>query len=464
MTLYRTPDGRAFLAFTLCAECHRALGQLPGLRYPREGQRLIDAQWDHISAAAHLPRVTWDEPAPLSAHTPDRAERLAQLAEVIDVALRQTFKLVGVDPDSLPQRVDIVAGDTAHHLEAMAQAWTEGYYDGREDGRYDERYAEGINPNAVPKNPYRKLLDDRRAFVRELVENEYGALPGDDGAIDNVLGDDNAEWFDAVLDAHDQWHTLQSRGRCRAALHRVGAGDPPGGVPCNLVIGHTGKHITASGRAWGDVTDQQQRNIAELFAKVRADAAAGNRYTVVIDGVQLAPVDDQGHTNADRDVESLTIRAEQAEARVAELDRALRDVKDALDYDTGYNAVKINGARIALARAGYGTHPDSDAWQPPYSAGQALNRIWDVISTQRVSPVYKLNRVLEILDEMGYHEHVHVALPSWSAPEVCGDTYGQKVCSRKPGHYGEHIDGRHPDIKWASTILASEAADEGLTP
>lgn len=400
-----------------------------------------------------------------TSNPPDHAEQLRRLTLVIDTALRQVFDLCGVDPDALPERVNDVATDTAHHLEAMAQAWTEGYDDGREDGRYDERYAEGINPNAVPKNPYRKLIDDRREFVRELVENEYGALPGDDGAIDNVLGDDNAEWFDAVLDAHDQWHTLQSRGRCRAALHRVDAGDPPGGVPCNLVIGHTGKHIAASGRAWGDVTDQQQRSIAELFAKVRANAAAGNRYTVVIDGVQIAPVDDQGYTNADRDVESLTIRAEQAEARVDKLDRALHDIKSALDNpDTGYNAVKINGARIALARAGYGTHPDSDAWQPPYSAGQALHRIWDVISHPSNRPEVILNGVGEILADMGYHEHVHVALPSWSAPEVCGNTYGQKVCSRKPGHYGEHVDGRHPDITWKTTTLASEVADEGLEP
>ena len=317
-------------------------------------------------------------------HTPpvDLADVTARMTAAVEASLRHLFDVVGIEyTEPIVEAKREFAGDTAHHLEAMAQAWTEGYDDGREDGRYDERYAEGINPNAVPKNPYRKLIDDRREFVRELVENEYGALPGDDGAIDNVLGDDNAEWFDAVLDAHDEWHAMQRR-----------------------------------------------------------------------------PADTRD------DVESLRIRAEQAEARVAQLDRALRDVKDALDYDTGYNAVKINGARIALARAGYGTHPDSDAWVPPYSAGQALNRIWDVISTQRVSPVYKLNRVLEILDEMGYHEHVHVALPSWSAPEVCGNTYGQKVCSRKPGHYGEHVDGRHPDITWKTTTLASEVADEGLEP
>ncbi|GAC70797.1 hypothetical protein [Gordonia soli] len=79
-----------------------------------------------------------------------------------------------------------------HHLEAMEQA-------------YDEGYAEGADDTGYP-NPYRKLLDDRREFVREQVENGYGALVDEDG--DNVLGDDNAEWFDAVLDAHDEWLAL----------------------------------------------------------------------------------------------------------------------------------------------------------------------------------------------------------------------------------------------------------------
>lgn len=215
-------------------------------------------------------------------HTPplDLADVTARMTAAVEASLRHLFDVVGIEyTEPIVEAKREFAGDTAHHLEAMAQAWTEGYDDGREDGRYDERYAEGINPNAVPKNPYRKLIDDRREFVRELVENEYGALPGDDGAIDNVLSDDNAEWFDAVLDAHDEWLALQRRP--------VGARD---------------------------------------------------------------------------DVASLRIRAEQAEARVDKLDRALHDIKSALDNpDTGYNAVKINGARIALARAGYGTHPDSDA-------------------------------------------------------------------------------------------------------
>ncbi|WP_439030268.1 hypothetical protein [Gordonia terrae] len=92
-----------------------------------------------------------------------------------------------------------------HHLDAMAEA-------------YDEGYNEGHRSDAVPHNPYRKLIDDRREFVREQVEDGYGTLsypPTSDTAYDdceNVLGDDNAEWFDAVLDAHDQWHALQGAG------------------------------------------------------------------------------------------------------------------------------------------------------------------------------------------------------------------------------------------------------------
>ncbi len=84
----------------------------------------------------------------------------------------------------------------------MRQAWDEGYHGGTLDGR------EALGHTS---NPYDKLLDDRQEFVRQRVEDAFGALPGDDGGIDNVLGDDNAEWFDAVLDAHDEWLALQQR-------------------------------------------------------------------------------------------------------------------------------------------------------------------------------------------------------------------------------------------------------------
>ena len=321
--------------------------------------------------------------------TPTPAEQLHRLGTVIAATLRQVLAITGVDPDALPESVDDVATDVArHHLDAMAEAWDHGYVD-----------AGGRVRSAGEPNPYRKLIDDRREFVREQVTEGYGTQVDEND--NDVLGDDNAGWFDAVLDAHDQWLTLQSRGYCRAALHRVGAGDPPGGVPCSLTVGHRGKHITASGRAWGDVTDQQQRNIAELFAKVRADAAAGNRYTVAIDGIKLAPTDDEGFTDVDRAVESLTIRAEQAEARVAELDGVLGRLAGIAKIRPGQLPVEdgLDGVRDVLTRAGYGEQPGG--WVPPYSADEALRRIWNVLTTQLTSPVYKLNGVRDVLADMG---------------------------------------------------------------
>ncbi|AOE44986.1 hypothetical protein SEA_TWISTER6_77 [Gordonia phage Twister6] len=160
-----------------------------------------------------------------------------------------------------------------------------------------------------------------------------------------------------LLDTFGIPYTEWPAKTCRAALHRVGAGDPPGGVPCSLHLGHDGKHITESGRAWADPTDQQIRHVVDIVADVRA---AGGSRSYAIDGVKIMACDERGRTNADHEAESMKIRADQAEARVAELDSALRSVLDAVNnLDTGYNAVKINGVRIALARAGYGTHPDT---------------------------------------------------------------------------------------------------------
>lgn len=108
-----------------------------------------------------------------------------------------------------------------HHLDAMAEAYDEGHDDAMIGATRKVRDAGGdpiILVDSTRTNPYRKLLDDRREFVREQVENGYGAVvypPTSDTAYDdceNVLGDDNAEWFDAVLDAHDQWLSLQGAG------------------------------------------------------------------------------------------------------------------------------------------------------------------------------------------------------------------------------------------------------------
>ncbi|QLF84119.1 hypothetical protein KNV15_gp73 [Gordonia phage Jambalaya] len=72
---------------------------------------------------------------------------------------------------------------------------------------------------------------------------------------------------------------------CHAALHRVGAGDPPGGFPCSLPLGHDGKHVTESGRAWADPTDQQIRYVVDVVADVRANGG-----TVEIDGVRISRI------------------------------------------------------------------------------------------------------------------------------------------------------------------------------
>lgn len=50
-------------------------------------------------------------------------------------------------------------------------------------------------------NPFEKLFDDRRAYVRERVTNVFGTKGDEDG--DAVL--DDLDWFDALLDAHADW-------------------------------------------------------------------------------------------------------------------------------------------------------------------------------------------------------------------------------------------------------------------
>ncbi|AYR02954.1 hypothetical protein KNU20_gp61 [Gordonia phage Geodirt] len=123
----------------------------------------------------------------------DVQQALRRVNDVIGGALRQIAAITG-QPDPAPP-----AAPAPNHLDAMRTAWDEGYDDGLSDGSHDR--------NVDPENPYAKLLDDRRAFVSERVDNAFGSLT--DVAGDDVLGDDNAEWFDAVLDAHDEWRALQ---------------------------------------------------------------------------------------------------------------------------------------------------------------------------------------------------------------------------------------------------------------
>ncbi|AXQ62306.1 hypothetical protein KNU09_gp75 [Gordonia phage TillyBobJoe] len=91
-----------------------------------------------------------------------------------------------------------------------------------------------------------------------------------------------------LLDTFGIPYTEWPAKTCRAALHRVGAGDPPGGVPCSLPLGHDGKHVTESGRAWADPTDQQIRYVVDVVADVRANGG-----TVVIDGVTISRSPDE---------------------------------------------------------------------------------------------------------------------------------------------------------------------------
>ncbi|UTN93137.1 hypothetical protein SEA_PHAUCI_50 [Gordonia Phage Phauci] len=360
MTLYRTPNGTPYLSFTLCAICHRAIGQLAGLRYGDAGQRPHDRQWRHVVPitdvmALHPARVPWDDPDEPTPPPLDLADVVARMTASVEVSLRQLLDLVGVpytEPIVEPKRQF-----APHHLGAMREAWAEGYDDGHANGR--RKY------DGTPDNPYAKLLDDRRQFVREQVEGTYGGgLVTDDDEF--VLGDDNAEWFDAVLDAHDEWRSLQ-----------------------------------------------------------QPDAA-------LVDA---------------------RIRAEQAEARVAELDGVLHRIADTANLRPGRVTVEdgLDDVRTVLTRAGYGTQ--LGGWVPPYSADRALSKIWDLVKAGDSEATY--DGVRAILDEMGYHEHVHTRFATEpdrttippTMPE-CGETQGREqtfdgralICHLPAGHDGPHLD------------------------
>ncbi|AYR02527.1 hypothetical protein KNU17_gp58 [Gordonia phage Ailee] len=362
----------------------------------------------------------------------DVQQALRRVNDVIGGALRQIAAITG-QPDPAPP-----TAPAPNHLDAMREAWGEGYYEGHANGR--RKYDGDV------ENPYAKLLDDRREFVREHVDNAFGALIDEDG--DNVLGDDNAEWFDAVLDAHDEWRALQQRADqpCRAALHRVDAGDPPGGVPCSLIVGHPGKHITASGRAWDDPTDMQVRHIVDLVATIREGGG-----TCEIDGVKIAKVvDDTGRTDTDVALVNAQIRAEQAEARVEELNSVLRQLLIAVspgrDVDVRFEDM-LNEIRVILDRAGYRQQPGG--WVPPYSADTALGKIWHVLTESTLDrDDQRLNGVRDVLADMGYHEHVHTRLATADEHDLTGPVCGAvhsghntevgHSCTLAPDHVGDH--------------------------
>ncbi|QDF19485.1 hypothetical protein KNU66_gp63 [Gordonia phage McKinley] len=119
---------------------------------------------------------------------PDVQQALRRVNDVIGGALRQIAAITG-QPDPAPP-----TAPAPNHLDAMRTAWDEGHED-----------AGCQSDDCI--NPYEKLLTDRREFIREAVNESLGYMIDEDGV--DVLGDDNAEWFDAVLDAHDEWRALQ---------------------------------------------------------------------------------------------------------------------------------------------------------------------------------------------------------------------------------------------------------------
>lgn len=82
------------------------------------------------------------------------------------------------------------------HLGASEHAFDEGYLAGQIDARNGRD-----DPDA--SNPYTRLREDRRAYVRDQVANTFGHVVDEDG---NDILDADA-WLDEILDAHADWMT-----------------------------------------------------------------------------------------------------------------------------------------------------------------------------------------------------------------------------------------------------------------
>ncbi|AXH44922.1 hypothetical protein SEA_RIBEYE_59 [Gordonia phage Ribeye] len=144
--------------------------------------------------------------------------------------------------------------------------------------------------------------------------------------------------------------------------------------------------------------------------------------------------------------ENLQVRAEQAEARVAELDGVLHRLAGvAAGTESRIYPDVIDDVRTVLERAGYGQRPGG--WVPPYSADTALGKIWHVLSHPTTGrPEVTVNSVRDILADMGYHEHVHVRLaddhpgngPICGAVHVGHNTEIGHSCTLAPDHVGDH--------------------------
>ncbi|QDH92080.1 hypothetical protein SEA_GALADRIEL_61 [Gordonia phage Galadriel] len=340
----------------------------------------------------------------------DVQQALRRVNDVIGGALRQIAAITG-QPDPAPP-----AAPAPNHLDAMRTAWDEGYYEGTRAG---------TNADGHASNPYAKLLDDRREYVREHVNNGYGTQLDEND--DDVLGDDNAEWFDAVLDAHDEWRALQ-------------------------------RHIEPQ-----PTTTHDDAHLRAVVDTIREGGG-----TCEIHGVKIAKlVDDTGRTDTDVALVNAQIRAEQAEARVAALDGVLHRIADTTAPDaTGDRSYEdmVDDARTVLTRAGYGTQPGG--WVPPYSADTALGKIWHVVSNATVPerPEVTVNSVRDILADMGYHEHVHTrrATADDAPDELCGASEATYACTKLAGHDGDHADGQY-GVTWTPEAVTDEDPLPGCT-
>ncbi|WNY14854.1 hypothetical protein SEA_MOONTOWERMANIA_60 [Gordonia phage MoontowerMania] len=294
----------------------------------------------------------------------DVQQALRRVNDVIGGALRQIAAITG-QPDPAPP-----TAPAPNHLDAMREAWGEGYYEGTRAG---------TNADGHMSNPYDKLLDDRREYVREYVNNGYGTQLDEND--DDVLGDDNADWFDAVLDAHDEWLALQRHTEPQPA------------------------------DTWRD------------------------------------------------DVVNVRIRAEQAEVRVAELDGVLHRIAAVANVKPLFTS-GVDDIRTVLERAGYGTQPGG--WVPPYSADRALSKIWDLVKAGDSEATY--DGVSAILDEMGYHEHVHTrrATADDAPDELCGASEATYACTKLAGHDGDHADGQYA-VTWTPEAVTDDDPLPGCT-
>lgn len=85
------------------------------------------------------------------------------------------------------------------YLGAAETGWEQGY---------DAAVAHASG-GSVPRNPYTQLRDDRAAYVQNRVNDQFDVQLNEDG--EDVF-DTNADWIDAILDAHTDWLAAQRAG------------------------------------------------------------------------------------------------------------------------------------------------------------------------------------------------------------------------------------------------------------